>query len=718
MIMQNFNQIKMGQLPEMAFKGIAKTITFSVTEECNLACRYCYMTGKNSKNKMSFETAKKTVDYILSNRELFNEEAVVWEFVGGEPFIEIDLIDRISDYIKQQMYILNHPWFNKYMFSFATNGLLYSTPKVQRYIAKNSTHISIGISIDGNKIKHDLQRVKKDGSGSYDDVMKSVPLWLKQFPNAATKSTFAHDDLPYLKDSIISLWNNGITTVAANVVFEDVWEDGDDKVFENQLTELADYILDNKLWNDYSVRFFNPTAGHPYLEDDFKRNYCGAGKMLAIDYKGDFFPCLRFLDFTLNNHKGWCIGNAEVGINTDKLRPFIALTMESQSKKECLECEVASGCAWCTGCNYDLADTETIFQRATYICKMHKANMRVNTYFWNKFEEISGIISPQKVYRAQRLSSLALHSQSQEEKYLLFITSDNITPHCSYRNLKGTQNVMNNEIYNKGLKYAEENNYTPIFLGMTKYKTDKYLTFVNGKTDQTAENTFVICDNDSDIPDNYSGNIILLIAKKSIANIYSIIEKLYPRITRINIILEEIENWSEHDIELYSSELSKLITFTISTYEKNEPIEINVLTDLLDLKNTCDCGAGISSLALAPNGRLYICPAFYFNNEDDYIGTLDNIIQIKNKQLLELSNSPICSKCDAYHCRRCKFLDKKLTNEIHIPSKIQCIISHLERSKASILQRELLELKLIEDSKPIKELSYNDPIELCIREKY
>ena len=49
-----------------------------------------------------------------------------------------------------------------------------------------------------------------------------------------------------------------------------------------------------------------------------------------------------------------------------------------------INCEVAGGCAWCQGENYDAADTNTFFQRATAICKMHKARVRANNYYWNK----------------------------------------------------------------------------------------------------------------------------------------------------------------------------------------------------------------------------------------------------------------------------------------------------------------------------------------------
>lgn len=302
-------EVKMGNLIEQWGGNSIKNITFCVTEDCNLECKYCYMTGKNNKNKMSYEVAKKAVDYILSDQEFFNEEGVIWDFIGGEPFLAIDFIEKISNYIKTQMYLLNHPWFNKYRFSFSSNGILYNTPKVQKYINDNKGHISVGLSVDGNRIKHDLQRVKKDGTGSYDDVVRNVPLWLEQFPNALTKSTFSHADLPYLKDSVISLWDLGINNVSANVVYENVWEDGDDIIFEDQLIDLADYIIEKKLWDKYSVRFFDYRIGFPLIEEELHRNHCGSGVMLAIDHIGDLYPCIRFLDFSLNNRKGIKIGD-------------------------------------------------------------------------------------------------------------------------------------------------------------------------------------------------------------------------------------------------------------------------------------------------------------------------------------------------------------------------------------------------------------------------
>ena len=72
------------------------------------------------------------------------------------------------------------------------------------------------------------------------------------------------------------------------------------------------------------------------------------------------------------------------GIDKNKLRPFLTLDRTTQSPAKCLECEVASGCAWCQGENYDAADTPTVYQRSTAICLMHKARVRANNYYWNR----------------------------------------------------------------------------------------------------------------------------------------------------------------------------------------------------------------------------------------------------------------------------------------------------------------------------------------------
>ena len=367
--------------------GLAKNITFIVTKDCQLACKYCYLVGKNTIERMPWSVAKAAVDYILDHENDINfaYESVIWDFIGGEPFLEIDLIDQICDYIKTEMYHRNHHWFNSYRFNITTNGINYDSEKVQQYIDKNKNHLSICVTIDGTKQKHDLNRVyKHSGRGSYDEVVRNIPLWQSQFPEDGTKVTISSADIPYICESVLHLYEIGINQVNINCVFEDVWNEGDDKLFEDQLIQLADIIIDRELYKNYACSFFFENIGKPLDCTLQNQNWCGAGKMLSIDAVGNFYPCTRFAQYSLRNKEAWMIGNIHNGIDNNKLRPFLTLNRCTQSTPECINCEIAEGCAWCQGENFDAAQTHTVFERSMAICKMHKARVHANNYYWNK----------------------------------------------------------------------------------------------------------------------------------------------------------------------------------------------------------------------------------------------------------------------------------------------------------------------------------------------
>ena len=224
---------------------------------------------------------------------------------------------------------------------------------------------------------------KVSGRGSYEDVIRNIPLWQKQFPNEGTKVTISSADIPYICESVLHLYSLGIHTVHINVVFEDVWKEHDDEMFLEQLLQLADIIIDQGYYQDYTCSFFSEYIGKPLDPVRDNQNWCGAGMMLSVDASGNFYPCTRFAGYSLRSKKPIIIGNVHDGIDNNKLRPFLTLDRTTQSRQECIDCEVASGCAWCQGENYDAADTPTIWQRSTAICKMHKARVRANNYYWN-----------------------------------------------------------------------------------------------------------------------------------------------------------------------------------------------------------------------------------------------------------------------------------------------------------------------------------------------
>lgn len=104
-----------------------------------------------------------------------------------------------------------------------------------------------------------IQPKPEEEKGSYEDVVKNIPLWLEQFPGAGTKVTISSADIPYIKESVLHLYSLGIHEVNINCVFEDVWKEGDDALFEGQLTSLADAIIDGGYYQDYACSFSRST---------------------------------------------------------------------------------------------------------------------------------------------------------------------------------------------------------------------------------------------------------------------------------------------------------------------------------------------------------------------------------------------------------------------------------------------------------------------------
>ena len=210
-------------------------------------------------------------------------------------------------------------------------------------------------------------------------------------------------------------------------------------------------------------------------------------------------------------------------------------------------------------------------------------------------------------------------------------------------------------------------------------------------------------------------NIILRIEKNNLKDLSGILNKALGKFCRLNLILTDIEDYTEKDYDEYASQLKKIEKLSDKVFINGQSTEINFISDRIVLNAMNNCDAGIKHLTIAPDLKIYLCPAFYYDNEDS-IGDLANGIEIKNKHLLNLESSSLCRTCDAFHCKRCIYLNKKTTLEFNIPSKQQCVISHLERNTSrNILNYLGRNLMSSQNGNPIPEIDYLDPFEKIIK---
>jgi len=213
-------------------------------------------------------------------------------------------------------------------------------------------------------------------------------------------------------------------------------------------------------------------------------------------------------------------------------------------------------------------------------------------------------------------------------------------------------------------------------------------------------------------------NAILRLMRKDLPELGSIFASLAGRVRRLNVCLVDLGTYGEPDFAVYRQQLDSMVDAVTAMHWPQRGTECNLLTDRVALTAMNNCDAGLKHVTVAPDGRMYFCPAFYYQRETEAIGSVDEGLNIVNSRLLTVGGAPICRRCDAYQCRRCLLLNKQLTDEINTPSRQQCVAAHCEREASRILLERLCEtgrLGQASELATISKLDYLDPFELIER---
>lgn len=215
------------------------------------------------------------------------------------------------------------------------------------------------------------------------------------------------------------------------------------------------------------------------------------------------------------------------------------------------------------------------------------------------------------------------------------------------------------------------------------------------------------------IPDR--ATVVARLTLEQILNDADVLMPLLRKAARVNAVVVDADRFADSDIEAYRKALDILCTATAAEYASGHSVQLNLLTDRLMLDSMNNCNAADEWLAVAPDGCFYPCPAFYYNGGKS-VGSLTGGPAVKNAQLYRLDHAPICRKCDAWHCRRCIWLNRRLTLEVNTPGRQQCVMAHLEREASRRLNTLLREKGYDFAVKEIKELDYLDPFDVVIKD--
>lgn len=338
-------------LPSVPFP--LNTLVLNLTNQCNLACAYCYEYGDDKivdvhhadrPRFMSGETARRAVDVLL--RESGASRVVHLTFFGGETLLNVPVLEATVAYARSAAAQAG----KQIDFSLTTNATLLR-PEIIAFLADNQ--VGVTISIDGPRELQNKFRVFADGTGSYDIVAPKIKALLHRHRSRpiGARVTLTSDarDVARIYHHLtgeFGFWEVGfaLVTTSANQQHA-IDERAFDGVLE-QFRALAQEFLDHAVANRHHG-FSNVRRTLEEIHKGASKAYpCGAGiGLLGVATDGDVAVCHRFAGSGL-----FKLGTVHDGIDRTAQVAFLE-THHIDDKTGCSRCWARPLCAG--GCYHE-----------------------------------------------------------------------------------------------------------------------------------------------------------------------------------------------------------------------------------------------------------------------------------------------------------------------------------------------------------------------------
>lgn len=340
-VMVNFNKLKnnIRNEPQKYGKNITGEFILCLhpSNICNLNCEYCFRETVGNSIKLSFETAKAAIDFLINDYAPNASKYIVDLSGSGEPLLNYDLVKKITDYCNSVQDKLG----KSVAVMFATNGTIKLEKSQISYLEEN---VTIGVSLDGSKEVNDFNRHNSYGIGTYEDTIN----FMNQFPSkkfgVAVTITPQNQQISKIYDDLSSIDKIDCISMKPVRSFNENCYDTD-KLDTNEL--LDEYIklcynIVEQLENENIDYFKRILKGNDYfgkfIQRNIHKNYrnyfaCDAGfERIAVDSKGYIYACT-----VLTGNDNFIIGNINDGIFKEKHVFYNEIDTEKDDTcKECL----------------------------------------------------------------------------------------------------------------------------------------------------------------------------------------------------------------------------------------------------------------------------------------------------------------------------------------------------------------------------------------------
>ncbi|MBQ8192169.1 MAG: CXXX repeat peptide maturase [Bacteroidaceae bacterium] len=313
-------------------------------------------------------------------------------------------------------------------------------------------------------------------------------------------------------------------------------------------------------------------------------------------------------------------------------------------------------------------------------------------------------------------------------QYLIILLDDASTSYCHYKSSSINHRLIDLVNLKAGIRFAMKENLMIQFVYSDsdlprEYKevieTIDHSKIIPSTSSLVDDADVVVFNNWKDIIGytlDAKATYVLRICMDDLFAQRNIIKTFIGKVARLNIVITDVEAFTENDMFKYQTVLDTFGKEVEGLFKENLSPQLNVITDRIALTQMNNCNAGSSNITLAPDGKFYICPAFYYDEDKETfcVGDLQNGLYIKAAKLYKLAYAPLCRTCDAYQCKRCVWINRKMTYDITTPSHEQCVLAHLERNASRKVLEATRTEKVFYPEQDIKEINYLDPFDVRI----
>jgi uncharacterized protein len=250
--------------------------------DCNMRCRYCYADHGSygyPPQLMPISTAERAVEVMERLTTTMNSVS----FFGGEPLLNLPLIEKIVPYIRTR--------HEDAVIRINTNGTLISEKvidMIKRY------RMNVVLSLDGPKAINDQLRFFANKRGSYDTVIKNIEKLKREGIPFEIEATYTKE---HFKAGIsarevaehLSIYSDVLHIVPVVTIDTGLKLSSEEKV--ELYRELLDFLIEERQKNKKLFINLTPSGIGGRMCDYICKD--AAGKRLTVYPTGDSYPCFH-----------------------------------------------------------------------------------------------------------------------------------------------------------------------------------------------------------------------------------------------------------------------------------------------------------------------------------------------------------------------------------------------------------------------------------------